>query len=681
MNGLHSHYRQSRSLALAFTLLGLIVLLAAACGGSSSSPAGGTEGASDTTTPERKSWAGTQPAPAFPGGLSWFNVQEAPTVESLHGKMVLLDFWTLGCINCQHIVPDLKRLEEEFADSLVVIGVHSGKYATEHSDESVQEAVHRLSIEHPVANDPDFAFWQAYQARAWPTLVLIDPAGNVVGSHAGEGVYGVFQPILEALESEFEGAIDTTPFPLALDAVSASTLLRYPGAIATDEANDRLYIADSSNNRIVVATLDGELLRAIGTGQQGFADGAANEATFFEPHGLSVSSDGGLLYVADTRNHALRVVDTETWTVRTIAGNGERLRQLPRTGDSPTDVALASPWGLALRDGVLYIGMAGVHQLWTMDLAANSLSVFAGTSREGIDDGLRLTQATLAQPSGLALTESFLYWVDPESSAVRRVGYGDDAIVDTLSGTGLFDYGFDDGRGLEATFQHPQDIVLFDGLLYIADTYNHAIRVLDPGPAEVTTLAGGPDRGWADGGPVEALFDEPGGIAAARGLLYVADTNNHLIRTVAPATGDVSTLTLTNPGAISMGGGQVTRIEISEQSVAPGVSNIQLRVTAPAGHHLNSLAPARLALNTSNASVIEAGEREVSWSSDDPSIEVPIPVALGEGSAVLTFTGEAYYCRDGEEALCLVTMLEIVAPVFVAANATSGEIEVAFELP
>jgi hypothetical protein len=205
--------------------------------------------------------------------------------------------------------------------------------------------------------------------------------------------------------------------------------------------------------------------------------------------------------------------------------------------------------------------------------------------------------------------------------------------------------------------------------------------VLDPGPAEVTTLAGGPDRGWADGGPVDALFDEPGAIAAARGRLYVADTNNHLIRTVDPATGDVTTLTLTNPGAISMGGGQVTRIEIPEQSVAPGISNIQLRVTAPEGHHLNSLAPARLALNTSNAAVIEAGEREVSWSSDDPSIEVPIPVALGEGSAVLTFTGEAYYCRDGEEALCLVTMLEIVAPVFVAANATSGEIEVAFELP
>lgn len=673
--------RQSRRRALAFTLLALITLIAAACGGSSPSASGGTGGDSDTATPDRKSWAGTQPAPAFPGGLSWFNVQSPPTVESLRGKMVLIDFWTLGCINCQHIVPDLKRLEEEFADSLVVVGVHSGKYATEHSDESVIEAVRRMDIEHPVANDPDFAFWEAYQARAWPTLVLIDPAGNVVGSHAGEGVYGVFQPILEALEGEFEGAIDPTPFPLELDAVSASTLLRYPGALAADEANDRLYIADSSNNRIVVSTLDGELLRAIGTGEPGFADGAVDEARFFEPHGLAVSPGGDLLYVADTRNHALRVVDTATWTVRTIAGNGERLRQLPQPGDDPTEIALASPWGIELRDGVLYIGMAGVHQLWTMDLEANSLAVFAGTSREGIDDGLRLTQATLAQPSGIALDEGFVYWVDPESSSVRRVGYGENAIVDTLSGTGLFDYGFDDGRGLESRFQHPQDIVLFDGLLYVADTYNHAVRAVDPGTAEVTTLAGGPERGWADGGPIEALFDEPGGITVANGRLYVADTNNHLIRTVEPGTGEVGTLQLTNPGAISFGDSQVNRIEIPEQTVAPGVTNIQLRVTAPEGHHLNSLAPARLTLSTSNTAVVDAGEEQVSWSSDDESVVVPIPVALGEGSATLTFTGEAYYCRDGEEALCLVTMLEIVAPVMVAANATGGEVEVAFELP
>ncbi|MGB4860882.1 MAG: thioredoxin-like domain-containing protein, partial [Tepidiformaceae bacterium] len=249
----------------------------------------------------RKSYAGTDPAPAIPTGVTWFNVQRPLTLEELTGRIVLLDFWTLGCINCQHIIPDLKRLEAEFGDDLVVIGVHSGKYATEHDDDSIRDAIRRNGLEHPVLNDPDFAVWRTFGASAWPTLVLIDPAGNLVGGHAGEGVYDLFEPILQSLKAEFSanGLLKPAPLPLALDAAPATAVLSYPGKALADASSGRLYVADSGNNRIIVSTLSGELLKAVGTGEEGFADGDASEATFRQPQGLTLSSDGKTLYVAD----------------------------------------------------------------------------------------------------------------------------------------------------------------------------------------------------------------------------------------------------------------------------------------------------------------------------------------------------------------------------------------------
>lgn len=662
----------------------LLALGASSCGGGSGrsdepslEPAGGAE----TATPgERKSWAGTQPSPEFPEGLTWFNVVEPPTIAGLRGKIVLLDFWTLGCINCQHIIPDLKRLEEEFASSLVVIGVHSGKYSTEQDDESIRESIRRYGLRHPVVNDPDFAVWSRFGARAWPTLVLIDPAGNVVGMHAGEGVYELFAPIFSDLEAEFAGRIDSAPYAVALDARTTSTVLSYPSAVLADEAGNRLFIADAGHNRVLVSDLEGRLVEAIGSGEEGFEDGTREAATFNQPQGLALSADGQTLFVADTRNHAVRAVDLERGTVTTIAGTGERLDRLPGQDARPTEVALASPWGLLLHEGQLYIAMAGTHQIWRMDLERNRIEVFAGTSREGIDDGSRLTAATLAQPSGLATDGQFLYWVDPESSSVRRIALGGE-IVETLAGTGLFDWGDMDGGPGEGKIQHAQGITVVDGVAYLADTYNHKIKTLDPATRELRTRAGTGDRGWADGAGPVAEFDEPGGLSAARGKLYVADTNNHLVRIVDPASGETDTLTLSNVGvATGNAGGESVRVSLPEQTVAPGATNLRIVLRTPEAYHLNSLAPSRLALTSSNPAVVALGEDEVAWSTDEVSVEVPVPVMLAEGEATITATGHAYFCATGEEALCLIQALEVTIPVRVSAGAQGGEVVAEYTL-
>jgi thiol-disulfide isomerase/thioredoxin len=151
-----------------------------------------------------RSFAGTTPAPEFPTGLDWLNIETPLTLENLKGKVVLLDFWTYGCINCIHIIPDLKKLEEKYADELVVIGVHSAKFDSEAITENIRNIVMRYELEHPVVNDENFEIWRSYAARAWPTLVLIDPAGNVVGNHSGEGIFEPFDEAIGGVIEEFD---------------------------------------------------------------------------------------------------------------------------------------------------------------------------------------------------------------------------------------------------------------------------------------------------------------------------------------------------------------------------------------------------------------------------------------------------------------------------------------------
>ncbi|GIW18453.1 MAG: hypothetical protein KatS3mg064_1610 [Tepidiforma sp.] len=664
-------------------LLLLPLLAAAACSGGRSEPPL-TRESNVADQPARKSWAGSEPAPPFPPGLTWFNVQRPLTLEDLRGRIVLLDFWTAGCINCQHIVPDLLRLEAEFGNRLVVIGVHSGKYAEEHEDETIREAIRRLGITHPVINDADFRTWTTYGARAWPTLILIDPAGNLVGYHEGEGVYPLFQPILASLAAEFgeRGLLRDDPLPVLIPgAPAAAATLAYPSAVAVAPGLDRLYIADAGNHRIIETTRAGEVLRVFGTGQPGFADGAPGEAAFRDPQGLALSADRSTLYVADTRNHAVRAIDLASGETRTIAGTGRQLTRLPIGPQPARSTDLASPWGLVEAGSRLFVTMAGVHQLWVLDLRAGTIEVFAGTSREGIDDGPRREMATLAQPSGITADSASLYWVDPESSSVRTVPLDGDGEVTTLVGTGLFEYGDRDGIGRQGQLQHAQGIALADGLLYIADTYNHRIRILDPRTRQLGTAAGS-TRGWTDGVAGEARFAEPSGLAFADGLLYIADTANHLIRTFDPATGQVATLTLTNIALLrpAAAGALETR-DLPAQTVAPGAANLRIEVAAPPGYHLNALAPSTLDLASSNPAVLELGEYRLQWQSDEPAVAFPVPVILDPGEAVLTAAVSAYYCRDGQEALCFIARIEFRLPLRVEPGAAAGEPRLRLTLP
>src|SRR6266513_394895 len=264
-------------------------------------------------------------APELTGARGWLNTDKPLTLSALKGKVVLLDFWTYGCINCMHIIPDLKRLERKYPNELVVIGVHSAKFANEKETENIRRIVLRYEIEHPVVNDADFAIWNAYAVNAWPTRYLIDPAGYVLGRLSGEGGYEALDKLIGDTIAEFRkrGELNEAPLKLVLEKAKVGDLpLAFPGKVLADAKSDRLFIADSNHNRIVIAKLDGTLIDTVGTGERGAADGAFDQATFFRPQGMALSGDS--LYVADTENHLIREIDLKAETVKTIAGTGHQ---------------------------------------------------------------------------------------------------------------------------------------------------------------------------------------------------------------------------------------------------------------------------------------------------------------------------------------------------------------------
>jgi len=421
----------------------------------------------------------------------------------------------------------LRKLEEKYANELTVIGVHSAKFPNEKEKENLYKAVQRYELQHPVLNDSEFQVWQQYACRAWPTIMFIDPVGKVIGKHEGEISYEGFDDLLSQMIEEFDsaGLLDRTPVHFVPDLQPESTL-SFPGKVMADGPGDRLFIADTNHNRILVTSLDGQVKQVVGSGQVGLEDGSFATATLNHPQGMVL--DGDVLYVADAENHALRKVDLASGTVETIAGNGNQGSQ--REGYRPgLSMELNSPFDLALHNGVLYIAMAGIHQLWSMNLANGQIGPYAGSGREAIDNG-PLATAALAQPCGITTDGTKLYFADSETSAVRSADLSPNGRVGTLIGLGLFEFGDVDGVEHHVRLQHPIGITQRDGTIYIADTYNHKIKRVLPLTRSVQTVLGTGEAGYQDGPGKEATFSEPSGLSFGNGKLYIADTNNHQIR-------------------------------------------------------------------------------------------------------------------------------------------------------
>ncbi|HTK74844.1 MAG TPA: thioredoxin-like domain-containing protein [Gemmataceae bacterium] len=479
-----------------------------------------------------------QKAPELDGGVAWLNTAGPIKLSDLKGKIVVLDFWTFCCINCIHTLPDLAKLEQKYEKELVVIGVHSAKFANEKITENIRKAILRYQIQHPVVNDAEMKIWDRYRVSSWPTLAVIDPEGYYLGAASGEGNVDILDQVIQKLIKKHTDnkTLDVTPrrFDTAKFRDKVDSPLFFPGKILADAASNRLFISDSTNHRVVITDLNGKKIAVAGTGVPGKTDGSFVQAQFDDPQGLAL--DGETLYVADRKNHLIRALDLKGGTVRTAAGVGKQDRENRHGGGAALTTGLNSPWDLLRIGRKLYIAMAGHHQIWTLDLDKQEIQPYAGNGRENIRNG-DLEHAEFAQPSGLTTDGKRLYVADSEVSAIRSVSLDKTGDVDTLVGKGLFVFGDTDGEGDAVRLQHALGVVYHQGKLYVADTYNSKLKVLDPATKKCTTFLGG-------GSGADRLFNEPAGLSLANGKLYVADTNAHRIRVVDLATKQVSTLAL-----------------------------------------------------------------------------------------------------------------------------------------
>ncbi len=491
--------------------------------------------------------------PDFPSSrLTWFNSKPLSFAKELRGKIVVLDFWTYCCINCMHVLPDLAALEAKYApDPVVFIGIHSAKFPNEKNPHNLRQAILRYNIHHPVVNDPEMEIWNRFGVHSWPTLAVIGPYGNLLFSASGEGHRESLDAFITAALDYYRLSLKDSPIPYALEEDSHHSLLRFPGKLAT--SSDFLFISDSNHNRILVSSFNGHIQEIIGSSTLGLKDGHYQEAQFNRLQGLAYYQQK--LYVADTENHALRQVDLIHKTVTTLAGDGRQgqdyqggAKGTDQKLSTPWDLAISA------NGEKIYIAMAGTHQIWIHDLTTGRTSNLSGSGAEQNLNSHHLLSAAWAQPSGITLSDHCLYLADSESSSIRMIDLIQNYTSTLVGGdasnpSNLFSFGDVDGKGILARLQHPLGVIWWEAHqnVIVADTYNHRLKLVDPKSKTIKSWIGSGKVGHQDGKGLETSFAEPSGFAwhPDGKTLFVADTNNHAIRVVNTETADVHTLTIT----------------------------------------------------------------------------------------------------------------------------------------
>ncbi|KAL1545981.1 Protein SUPPRESSOR OF QUENCHING 1, chloroplastic [Salvia divinorum] len=623
--------------------------------------------------------------PEFPSKLDWLNTTPLQLQRDLRGKVVILDFWTYCCINCMHVLPDLEFLERKYKDApFAVVGVHSAKFDNEKDLEAIRNAVLRYGITHPVVNDGDMYLWRELGINSWPTFAVVGPNGKLIAQVSGEGRRKDLDDLVEAalLYYGSKKVLDSRPLPLSLEKDNDPRLLtsplKFPGKLEVDVLNNRLFISDSNHNRIVVTDLDGNFKMQIGSsGEEGFHDGNFDDAMFNRPQGLAYNAKKNLLYVADTENHALRVIDFVNETVQTLAGNGKKGSDY-QGGGSGTSQLLNSPWDVCfdpVKD-MVYIAMAGQHQIWTYT-PDGTTRTFSGDGYERNLNGSSSGNTSFAQPSGITLSPDLkeAYIADSESSSIRALDLktGGSRLLaggDPMFSDNLFKFGDNDGVGSEVLLQHPLGVFCgSDGHIYIADSYNHKIKKLDLASKRVTTLAGTGKAGFKDGPVLEAQLSEPSGLVeAGNGRLFIADTNNSLIRYLdlnkkVPALLTLELKGVQPPSPKSKSPRRLRRratsdtetVVIDGGAISEGRLCLEIRVLE--GYHFSKEAQSKFSVEVEpeNAASVDPMDGNIS----------------PEGSAVLQFKRSSpspskcrifckvYYCKEDEVCLYQPLMFEV----------------------
>uniref|UniRef100_A0A1B8Y556 NHL repeat-containing protein 2 n=1 Tax=Xenopus tropicalis TaxID=8364 RepID=A0A1B8Y556_XENTR len=651
--------------------------------------------------------AGELRVPEFVPELEWLNTEGPLSLhKDLRGKVVVLDFFTYCCINCMHVLPDLHALEHEYSDKdgLVIIGVHSAKFPNEKVLDNIKSAVLRYNITHPVVNDADATMWQDLEVSCWPTLVILGPQGNLLFCIIGEGhkdqLFLFTSLALKFYRERNEITADGIPARLYKDSLAPFPLL-FPGKVAVDSAGEILVISDTGHHRILVVKNDGQVLHTIGGPKSGRRDGSFSESSFHSPQGVAIKDN--VIYVADTENHLIRKIDLDALTVSTVAGTGSQGND-KEGGAQGEQQPISSPWDVTFgvsggsEQCVLWVAMAGTHQVWALFLEDGKLPKgsafpkgtcvrFAGSGNEENRNNSYPHKAGFAQPSGLTVCPeepwSCLFVADSESSSIRSISLRDGAVKHLVGGErdpmNLFAFGDMDGTGINAKLQHPLGVSWDQNqnALYVADSYNHKIKVVDPKSKRCSTVAGTGKPGNTVGQSFsEAAFNEPGGLCVGGDgrSLFVADTNNHLIKVLDLEAQTVSLFPIMLSGARDVVDSALPAklhqpklpksapvIQLTPIMAEPSKTvEFLLQLQLPAWHPLPIYSEWLLKGQTTQG--------EIASVSVPSRIAVRIPVeAAGLGETVLSIGAFVYFC-SGDASACMMKAVSFCQPVCIGTS-------------
>jgi thiol-disulfide isomerase/thioredoxin len=592
-------------------------------------------------------------------GDTWFGTENPRLgIADFRGRFLLLDFWTLCCVNCHHVLAELRPVEEKFKDVLTVVGVHSPKFEYEKLPESVAAAIERHEIEHPVLNDPNMTTWQSFGVRAWPTLVLVDPRGEIIATYSGEGHAHAIEALLEKLVPDYEASGDLvrgTGFYQAPEPSSAA--LKQPGKVVSVPKNYQallsgaeLLVSNSGAHTLVGLTTSNltEPVVTIGAGTRGTQDGSYDLASFAEPYGAIFLEEelaakaGAHLLVADTANHLIRGINLETKKVFTIAGTGLQWMQKDLTDGPALEINISTPWDIEILNGELLIAMAGEHRIWKYNFDLRSLGIFAGTTNEGLVDG-SLQDSWFAQPSALVASKSKpgkIWIIDAETSALRAA---EDGKISSQIGKGLFDFGHVDGPADQALLQHPLGVIeLPDGNLLIADTYNRAIRKYSPSTNQVSTIA--------------RNLSEPSDLA----LLETSDGPK-----IAVVEASANKITLLPIEAEALVQGAAMRTARPALEVLPGELTIDVTFSAPPGQKLDER------YGPSSYLVVSSTPKELLLEGAGNSVELKRRIVINPdiSEGVLHVAAKGASCDENQEgAQCHIHQQDWGIPIKLSEN-------------
>lgn len=591
----------------------------------------------------------------------WFNTSRPLEISDLKDRIILLDFWTYACVNCIQALPEIKKLEQTFGNKITVIGVHSGKFDNEKDGLSIKKAILKYGINHPVVNDSDFAIWNNFQAQAWPTFILINPNGRIVSTYLGEQGAAEIMPDVKKLVSKFRYQLNRDPLPIMLEKYNViGNVLNFPSKLSYTSSFSYksqklpvLFIANSTQNNIIISSLAGDIITKIGSGNKGFKDGDFFSASFNAPQSLLYNS--GKLYVADTGNNALRLIDFKKGKVTTLFGSGKRGDIFEGASEAAGSIDLASPTDIEFfpNNKKIVIANSGTHQILSYDIDKKTVSVLAGNGIEGIDDG-KYPNNSLAQTADMSAFGGKLYFVDSETSSLRVIDKSGE--VKTLIGKGLFDFGHKNGSKSEALMQHPLGLTVDDTGAYISDSFNHSIRKYNFSTKKLYDFLGGKTKGDKLGAKNDIEFDQPEGIVSILDNFYIVDSNNNRIVVVNRKNLKSKLLDVMPPLQLQKESflqylpnlQKVDKIKIKSES------EITLKINIEKGWKINKMGPSFINLldpvKSNQANLISTFD----WHSVMEKV-IKLP-KLEEGDYVLQ--GTIYYCEDKKNALCYIKSYE-----------------------